>query len=524
MPSLLTSCALVGAVSLGLGQATTNTHTVSGQVVNSVTGQPIARALVEVGQHSMLTDHEGRFAFEEIGEGEGAAFATRPGYFSPDGNFPVSAQPLTLKLVPEAILFGTVTDAVGQPIQDLHVQLKRLQVRNGLTTWEQTESTLTNVEGEYRFAELQAGRYRVVTNFKVDGLPGAPSSVAFASTAYPPMEGDAAKGGLALAAGDRTEANLNPAQETLYPVTGVINGPVNRGVNIAVENAEGDSINATPRFFRESGTFRVMLPSGLYQLKVRSFAQPEPLFGTRDLSVGHGPLEGVSISLGPQLTIPVEVDYQDVATGAQHEATGPPSLNFTLESADPAGPRRSFPAEYPNLPGKPHTFESGGPLVVQNVEPGRYDMVVQGSQPWYLASASCDNVDLMRNPLVISAGAGACTIRAVARNDYAQLKWSIAPGDAGKVNGTVFVTALPLDKLAASAETSEVSAAPSNTPLQGEFIFLAPGRYLVVALPYRQEIPYRETDSLQKYSSLGQEVTLPRNGEAEVQLRVAGEP
>jgi hypothetical protein len=47
----------------------------------------------------------------------------------------------------------------------------------------------------------------------------------------------------------------------------------------------------------------------------------------------------------------------------------------------------------------------------------------------------------------------------------------------------------------------------------------------VVALPHRQELPYRDHEALQRYMSLGQEITLTRGGKSEVQLKiVTGEP
>jgi hypothetical protein len=58
---------LLGSTSTGWSQIVHNQtprpRTVSGVVVNSVTKQPIPRALVEAGQHAMLTDDEGNFEF-----------------------------------------------------------------------------------------------------------------------------------------------------------------------------------------------------------------------------------------------------------------------------------------------------------------------------------------------------------------------------------------------------------------------------------------------------------------------------
>jgi hypothetical protein len=526
LPRLLASLALLFSTSLSGGQAGAPTRTVSGQVVNSVTGQPIARALVQIGaQHGMLTDHEGRFAFDDLNDDAGAAFASRPGYFTLDGAPASTTQPLILPLVPEAIISGTVTDLMGHPIQDLHVELRVLQVRNGLRSWQQTQTTITSVEGEYRFAELRAGQYRVVTGLQAEGTPEAPST-AFVPAAYPPAEESEGNSALTIAAGDHSEANLTPSTEKLYPVTGVIRGPVNGSVVIEADGPDGEPLNTGGRIYPESGTFRLLLPSGTYRLNVHSFVQPGPLFGTREVVVGHAALEGVAISLTPQITVPVEVDYQVIDTGTNVEQTLPgPPFNFTLENADPAGPVRTLLAVPRRIPGTPQAPEPGGAYMVENVEPGRYDMLAQGAPPWYLASAACDNLDLMRNVLVISAGTGACTIRAVLRNDAANLHWSIAPTDVLKSGGSVFVSVIPLDNLTAAAQSGIFSSSPAGSSPQGTFTGLAPGRYLVIALPHQQELPYRDSEAMKTYLPLGQEITLSRNGQAEVQLQLAaGEP
>jgi hypothetical protein len=531
MPALakifLLALAVTACTPVCLSQATANreARTISGQVVNSVTGQPIERALVQIGpQYGMLTDHEGRFSFDDVPAGSGGAFASKPGYFLFEGEPNPVTQPLTLKLSPEAILSGTVTDPMGRAIQGLHVQLRRSEVRNGIRSWLQVQDTTTSVEGEYRFAELQAGKYRVVTSFLVDGLPEAASSITFMPAKYPPTDGDAGNGAITVVAGEHAEANLIPAAEKAYPVSGVINGPVNRGIGIEAETADGEPINAGTRIY-PNGAFHLMLPSGSYRVKVQSYVQPEPLFGNRELTVGHAPLEGISFSLGPQMSFPVEVDYQTVATSTQEQSSGPPSLNVTLEYPDPNGRFRTYPAEPLRSPGRARVVEPGGPLVVKSVEPGRYILQAQVNPPWYLASASCDNLDLMRNLLVVSADMGSCTIRAVVRNDSSSLHWSISAEDAMRLNGSVFVSVIPLDNLTAPAQGGTNSSAPVGAPLEGALSGLAPGHYLVVALPRQQEIPYRDAEAMKAYASLGQDVTLAPGGEVQVQLQPAvGEP
>ena len=59
--------------------------TVSGTVVNSVTGEPISRALVQMNgmvQRVAMTESDGRFHFEGLPEAQVVFMAHKPGYFS----------------------------------------------------------------------------------------------------------------------------------------------------------------------------------------------------------------------------------------------------------------------------------------------------------------------------------------------------------------------------------------------------------------------------------------------------------
>jgi hypothetical protein len=506
-------------------------QTVSGQVVNSITGEPIARARVQVGaQQAALTDHDGHFEFDNVSDEAAYAFASKPGYFAEDKAVPAQGQSITLQLIPEAIVFGTITDQNGQPIQDLHVQLTMLRVENGLRRWRPVQATTTNVEGQFRFAELQAGQYSLATGFHIEGLVEAPSSVAFMPVSFPPLTGDGIRGALTLTPGEHVEANASPAMEKLYSVTGMIHGMASQGASFAVETNDGEPIDAPANTF-PGGAFRFRLPTGSYRLKVRSTVERgQQLVGTREVSVGDAPLQGVSVTLGPSAIVPIEVDYQTVTTASQNAPNAaPPYLNASLQNEDPRGPGQVFPAQPVKPPGRGRAPEPDDPMVFRDVEPGRYMLLTQPQPPWYVTSASCGNLDLTRDLLVIGAGAVGCTVRMVYRDDSASLKWLASPAEDGDGSSNeVSVIAIPLDNFAQQAVNFSMIAdhkLSSDSPAEGSFEGLAPGRYLVMALAHRQDLAYRDHEALQRYVSLGQEITLTRGGKSEVRLKIVnGEP
>src|ERR1700733_9253784 len=250
---LLTSLVFTMTAAICIGQVSP----ISGQVVNSVPGEPIARARVQVGtQQAALTDHDGRFEFDNVSEDGAYASASKPGYFAQDQGVLAQGQSITLQLIPEAILFGTITDENGQPIQDLRVQLSMLQVRNGLRRWQPMQSTSTSVEGEFRFAELQAGQYSLATVYRIEGLPEAASSVAFIPVTFPPQAEDGIRGALTLGPGDHVEANASSATEKLHPVSGVINRMAGQGGGY-VETQDGEVMDQ-PVHINPGGAFHLM--------------------------------------------------------------------------------------------------------------------------------------------------------------------------------------------------------------------------------------------------------------------------
>jgi hypothetical protein len=501
-------------------------HTVSGQVVNSVTNQPIAGALVRFGgEHAMLTGREGQFEFHDVEGVFSGDLVVKPGYFSEQYGWIDSTgtgernQPITLKLVPEAIVFGKVLDQNGQPLQDLRIQLKMLQIRDGLRHWEQRDTTMTNVEGEFRFFELQAGKYSLSTAFQVDGSPDAPSAVAFASVVYPPMSGNE-ESALNLSPGDHVEANLNPPSQRLYPVTGHIEGPVAQGVSFEAESSTGGAIEPGVRFNQATGDFLLRLPSGSYRLKLHAFVQPEQFFATREVSIGEAPLKNLSITLARLARVPVEIEYQDSNTSSQG-AQPPPSFytNVGLEESDPSGLGRTFNAQPPPL-----SDRGSDSLAIRDLEPGEYRLVSRPPPPWYLASAVCGSLDLKKDSLSIAGSAAGCSIHAVLRNDSATLNWSIHANSQGGQAKQIFIYAMPLDNFVQSLSMVNAQQQASGDAA-GSLEGLAPGRYLVLALDHAEELPYREPELVQRYLSAGKEVALTANGKSEVQLDlVAGEP
>ena len=164
---------------------------VSGVVVNSITGEPLSKATVTMVNNAPLagrvnvpgspatffttsTNSQGEFHFSDVAPSTYGISARRPGFI---GKFGVSTvwQQLTItsgedvtsfkaRVVPQAILAGRVVDLDGEPLQDVFVSAMVKTTKDGRPLMKPVRSTSTNDLGEFRVNELPAGRYYVAAN------------------------------------------------------------------------------------------------------------------------------------------------------------------------------------------------------------------------------------------------------------------------------------------------------------------------------------------------------------------------
>jgi hypothetical protein len=158
-------------------------YTISGVVVNAVTGQTVDRA--DVSLHLPMGDtlvaetttgEDGHFAFEHLAKGKYSLTASRRGYIGAaydehegystaivtgEG---LTSDGLVFRLSPRAVIKGAVTDEAGDPVQQARVTLYRQNLRTGLGNIVRAGVATTDDTGAYEFARLEAGNYYVAVN------------------------------------------------------------------------------------------------------------------------------------------------------------------------------------------------------------------------------------------------------------------------------------------------------------------------------------------------------------------------
>ena len=544
-------------------------NTVRGVVINQLTGTPIPRALVFSldNRYATLTDGEGRFEFTlpkagtttdtgsrggfsvigsqitSYGPMEGnnglLLMARRPGFLDDRGRRQIRATPgddVTIALEPEALIKGHVTLSTGEPAAGVNVQLFSKQVAEGLFRWVPNGVELTNSAGEFRFAELRPGSYRIATREFMDNdpltMPPGGQRYGFPPVYFPGGSDFNSATTIEVTAAGTVEADFSLTQQPYYDVKiPVTNRDINGGVAVLVQGQRGPGYSLG--YNSGSQTIQGMLPSGNYVIEASTYGA-NSVTGSVNLRVAGGPAHGSVMTMVPTSSISLEVKEEfsektspisgverwTAQDGRQHTYSLHGARLYLQARAEDAedheGMRREGSVRPPTRP-------NDDSLVIENLEPGRYWLRLTSSRG-YVASATSGGVDLLHEPIAV-APASTIPVEVTMRDD------------GGTIEGTIPTIAQSGTKSGASLTPTWVQAwvycvPRPNSPGQFETLgvsgdgkfqsqVLAPGDYLLLAFADRQEfLPYRDPEAMKTYESKGEVVHVSAGQTASVQLEV----
>jgi Carboxypeptidase regulatory-like domain len=499
--------------------------TLSGSVVNSVTGEDVGHALVRVDgtwQRTVFADGEGHFQIEGLAAGVVNISAQKPGYFSQQElkgrvNTPVTVgsntDAVVLKLTPQSAISGRVTDATGQPIEHVPVRLTAKPLRDGRKHWESRGQQQTDEDGRYRFANLIPGTYYLAAGPGIDDtllLAGTERpKTGYASIYYPGVPDLASASPIQLAAGQHAEADFSMSAGPVYRITGSVTGyPPQQAVGFQVFSQSGDDLSLPTNFHGDTGRFDVDgVPPGGYVVKAFSQADPDQALRAEAHVNVSASVENLHLVLGPAISIPVVVRTESRTSSNQGTSAGgkqgPPPVSVRLIPSDPA-----VPESYSTVIRGSAGTQS---VVLQNVDPGKYSVDLMPEGPWYVQSAQYGQTNLLYDDLTVVTAGQVNPMEIVMRDDGATLTGTVKSSDGTAVQASVVVVPQPASKVAAKVSSSSV---------QDGFTFtgLAPGEYLVYAFDYAEGLEYSNPDVLQPYASQAAHVTLTPNQKTQVAL------
>jgi hypothetical protein len=528
--------------------AQNTTHTdatehIRGVVINSVTHEPVGRALVFSPDNSFatMTDDRGRFEFtftraapQQTGTSVTDGFQLNRGFQSPTPNRPSELmarkvgfvgpnfdQPMNvnaftalgpdqqdaiISLLPEVRVVGQVNIPGSDGSDKIQVALYRRTMRDGREQWDSAGNVTTRADGQFRIAELSPGDYKLLTLEQIDRDPltAFPRGQLFgyAPLYYPNASDFATAAVIKLAPGETFQATMSPAKRAYYPVNLGLTNPLAlaNGVDVTVwpvgHPGPGYSLGYNPQEVAIQGS----LPDGTYTLQVRDYG-PSMIAGTTNFTVRGAPVAGPAMTLlqGTSVTVSVREEFQ------HNQTEQPPGATFTRgPTAVPQNTRRPnylqvslAPDEQFSLASqvslRPPVDENDESLVIENVLPGRYRVTVNTGLG-YVSAITSGSTDLLQKPLVVGAGGTIPPMEITVRDDGAELDGTL---DFAKVGagrqvpqgrwdgpiGSVYV--MPTDKMDSRLKVGSAKGDGTFTIQQ-----IAPGTYHVFATdgrPFQME-------------------------------------
>lgn len=534
------------------------TDHIHGVVLNSVDRKPVSRVLVVAGDQRMatFTDSEGRFSFDvrrsastgsalmgnlpnmpggqaidprmlrAMRSAAGFLSLRKPGYISADLPIRISpdisttSEELQFKLVPACTIRGHVSTPTGSPPPGLKVSLRSRQIQFGMEVWVQTGTISVNSHGDFHFADLPAGDYKVMSSAWTEEPAYGTQTLAEQSSGYKPAFYTealdfASAPAIHLRAGDTTEADLNLRSATLYHVSIPLPNADNGSVSVIVGNQAEDS-GYTLVYNFHSQSLDGFLPNGAYDVRVFGYGQ-QPSSGRGRVEVNGRPVKGAPVTLVPDGQIPIIVHQQ--FTGVAPEEQGRGSAIARAQAARPVEVfLRPYGSNGPgaNMGGSNMGGTSAGNssnLFLAGVAEGSY-RVMANAYRGYVSSITANGVDLLRQPLVVGPGGASEPIEVTLRDDSASLSGNISIPDGSDTDAQFIVTCIPLGNNTA-AYLPQIGSYLDRFAVPN----LPPGQYLVFASTApTQHLDYLNPAVLTHLQSLGTTVTLAPGEKREVQI------
>ncbi len=507
--------------SANFGGSGQKTYKLTGTVVNSITGEPIPHALVGIYSRSALTDSSGRFEFVDLPEMQTTVVTRKPGFFSEQDLSRVhqnsnlfrvgpDAGPVTITLVPEAVIYGKVA-ANGEPVERVPILLYQSFIADGRRSWEQHQ-TFTDEEGEFRFAELRPGNYAISAGPSLDTsalvIAGPEFEFGFAKAYYSDATDFPEATSVHLIAGQQAEIDFSLKKSRAFNLSGTVVGNApGAGVSLSFRDRSGQIFGFPVRFDPGAQQFHMRVPAGAYILHAQAQNQNGvPLSAELPLTIGADQ-SGVILTLEPMPSFPVNVHLEfarqeDTRSQRQPDRTSLPSrtaipANIVLETTSDVINQRAYSAQQGG--------DDRAPMSFRNVEPGKYDFKVQAFGSWYVQSATSGGANLLSQELEVG-GAGQ-TIDVVLRNDCASL--NVTLGTESKPSpGAILVVRDDAPR--------EIKALTVDG--DGPFTMdgLAPGGYNVLAFDTIEQLEYSDPEVLGPYLSQAAHVNLQANQTVDV--------
>jgi len=526
--------------------------TIEGTVVNSATGEPVRKVnvrLTAMGRpdgYEAATDASGSFRIANIAPGRYMLNAERAGFVRTAGE---SNRGLTLtlgedetlrghvvKLTPQGVIMGRITDEDGDPVQGAHIELMRHRYINGRKQLVPASGQSTNDLGDFRISGLAPGKYYLSAAkpqsdwsrriaFNRNGAPAltplsdAPD-LSYVKIFYPGTTEASSANPIQILPGVEIQGlNIQLQKAPTFRVRGrVIGGesPYTASHPNAGQQRWGGAnvmlIPASPAgvFFsggvrpapmqQRDGHFEIAnVRPGSYVL-FASQNGPNGRYTRMPIQVGGGHLDGLEIALQP----PIQLTGTIVAESGTLDVSNV-QIHLQQNEGIPMGGSGSGR----NLKNSAFTIGSLSPL--------KYRLNVSGlPQGYFIKSVQYGQQDITETDLDLSGGA-AGELKILVASGAPQLQ-GVVQNEKGEPAAQATVTLIPDGRLASFPEMFRIA----NSDQLGAFTFagLRPGAYRVMAWEEIEPGAQQDPEFIKPFESRAATVKLEQNGQETVQLKV----
>lgn len=500
---------------------------VEGTVVNSATGEPVAKARVTLtpaaprkDAYATTTDAAGHFLIDEVDAGRFSLIASRSGYNQPvsshGGPKPNPAftlekgqkmKDVELKLAPEGVISGRILDADGDPLEDVNIECLSVEYKRGKRQLVASHRTNANELGEFRLPRLAAGKYIIRAIYShYDEIPaqerparaaagaGQAASERYVTTYYPSTMNPNNASPIEVSPGAQIGGiTITLVRTRTFSIKGHVNSGSERvglwqGGELRLRSPMGADVDSQGRF-----QFDGVAP-GSYVL----FAGGEHTGARMPLEVHDENIEGLELSPQPD----GEILVRTVIEGEGDLKHAPRQFLITARTSGESSmchPQDDSPCKFTD-----HRWDS--PCDV---------LPIGLPVDYYVKSARLGEQDVLDTGFEFTPGVtGVLTL--VLSPNIGQIEGSVANAKGEPAAGAK-ITLIP-----GGSHRSPTRYKTGDTDQNGHFIIkgVAPGEYKIYAWEDIEEGAYEDPDFMKPHESDGQALSIQQSAHENVQLKL----
>ena len=509
------------------------TATLKGKVTNAVTNDALRKVTLILTKTSgggitkADTDDKGEFSFQDIEPGRYYLFAERTGFtrqaYGARGNALVGVglsfsagqevKDIVFKLQPNSVISGKVLDADGEPIPQTMVMALRVMYQRGKKQLLPLSTSMTNDLGEYRLANLKAGRYSVSATPMNVGIGVAGTSN------QPPSDRPEHSNVTTFYPGVREKELASPIE------VGV--GAEARGMDIRM--VQVDTVRVKGKLDIPSGKQAIvyLTPKGagvsglISRIQTMAVAQQDGTFEIKGVSPGSYVLSATGIDGLSSLGVPQAVEVADKhISGLVLPASGNGELSGTFRIEDKLTanvkdiqvtiePQEIFSVSPPKV-----AVGDDGKFTLKDVPPDRYLVHhTGGAESLYMKSVRYNGLEVGDDGLDLSGGVKG-SVDILMSDKGGQVDGSVVGDDGNPVSGVTVVLIPDSRRFSLFKEMT--------TDQRGAFSFkgITPGDYKLLAWEDIDTGAYQDPEFLKQFVGKSESVSLRESDRKVVSLKM----